>query len=194
MGSGFQYPLVCSQECLEGARDAYAMISPYGGPAELFPLLRGINIHAETFGGCRSENWTQVLAHAHNEDGIICVRGPVNGLVEGGGNPTSLLLHEYAHLLVPSGHTEEFWTENKRLHADYGVTHKRLVDALGSVFGSVIFVTLGLVLWLVFGWGWLGFGSMIGLLFTVPSLINSFQDEEHETSLRECGTEPMEPG
>ena len=78
-----------------------------------------------------------MLAHAHVEEGFICVRGPIAELVDARGRPTSLLLHEYAHLQVRGGHTDDFWVVNKHLHTDFGVMHQRRQQALASMFGGL---------------------------------------------------------
>ena len=187
---GLSYPLVCSRECLNVARDSYAAILPDDALDRVFPLIRSINIHANVFGGCQGEDWDQVLAHAHTEDDIICVRGPITDLFEKDGKPTSLLLHEYAHLRAQAGHTDEFWAENKQLHADFGVMHKQREEALGYVVVGVLLGGLILSLGLVFGvWAWwFAIGWVVFAVFAVPVVINSFRAEQVEIAERECGT------
>ena len=147
--------------CYKEATEVYVTVEPNDAMRGVFPLIEGINAHAENFGGCRGENWQEVLAHAHVEAGYICVRGPVKELFDERGRPTSLLLHEYAHLQVQGGHTEDFWVTTKQLHSEFGVMHRRREQALGSIFGSVCLTGLGLSLWLVFGWGWIGHWSAL---------------------------------
>ena len=181
-------PFLCSGRCYKEATEVYVTVEPNDAMRGVFPLIEGINAHAENFGGCRGENWQEVLAHAHVEAGYICVRGPVKELFDERGRPTSLLLHEYAHLQVQGGHTEDFWVTTKQLHSEFGVMHRRREQALGSIFGSVCLTGLGLSLWLVFGWGWIGIGPLLGLIVTVPAAMNSFRTERIETFERECGT------
>lgn len=161
----------------------------FEGSLESFPLLAGVNEYAEAYGGCRSERWGDVLAHAHHEIGWICVRGPANPkLWDDGGRPTSLFLHEYAHLQVAGGHTDTFWAANRELHKQYKVTHARFTDALGQVIGGLVVAALGLGLMVVTGFGFFAFGAIIGVVMGVAALVNSFGTEQRETEERECGT------
>ena len=77
---------------------------------------------------------------------------------------------------------------NKQLHSAFGVMHQRRSKALGSIFGALALGGLGLILWFVFGWVWLGIGPVVGAILAVPAAINSFRSEQVETFKRECGT------
>ena len=78
---------------------------------------------------------------------------------------------------------------NKELHSEYGVVHKRFENAIYSIIGSVLIIATGGALWYFTGWGWIGIGALVSLLFAVPSIINSFGEEQRETQERECGTQ-----
>ena len=75
-------PFLCSAKCYDEATRAYITIDANDAMREILPLIEGINVHAENFGGCRGENWSEVLTHAHTEEGCICVRGPLPELVD----------------------------------------------------------------------------------------------------------------
>ena len=153
-----------------------------------FPRVVAIAQYAESFGPCRLANWDNVLAHAHTHDGIICVKGAASNLWDTRG-PTSLFLHEYAHLELPDEwHTPRFAEVNKELHRKYGVMHDKKAEAIGSVALSIIIIVAGITLYVTTGWGWIGIGAGISLLMTLPWVFNSFQEEQiaaHEHDMRE---------
>lgn len=192
----------CSTACFMEARnrpapppepdpdEEYFRHIAFDEPMQTFPLLSGVNQHAERYGPCRTAEWTDVLAHAHHGLRWICVRGPANpNLWDSDGRPTSLFLHEYAHLEVPGGHTDEFWARNKALHSQFKVTHDRFDEAIGSIILSVLIIAVGLGLFIFTGEGFIGIGALIALLFTIPKALNSFGTEQRETNERECGTQ-----
>ena len=167
--------------------DAYRRLV-FDGPIRRFPMLKGVNEYAERFGPCRRGNWDRVLAHAHWDRGWICVRGPANPNLWGNDEQlTSLFLHEYAHLLTPGGHTNAFWAANRALHKQYKVTHSKFENALASVIGGLLIAGLGVGLFLLTGWGFFAFGSILGILFAIPGVLDSFGTEQQETYERECG-------
>ena len=189
----------CSTECYMAALELERIANQpdyesyrhfaFEEPPEAFPRLAGVNEHAERFGACRTVEWANVQAHAHHELGWICVRGAANpNLWDEDGRPTSLFLHEYAHLEVPGGHNDEFWAANKALHSQFKVTHDRFEEAIGSILLSVLIIAVGLGLLIFTGEGFLGIGALIALVFTIPKVLNSFGAEQRETNERECGT------
>lgn len=156
-----------------------------------FPRLVAMNAHADVLGPCRLADWENVLAHAHSEDGIVCVKGPLNNLfepVKGGLKPTSLFLHEYAHLELPDEwHTPRFAEKNKELHQKWKVAHDKKVEAIFSVILSLIIIGVGLGLYLGTGSGYIGIGAGIALVMNLGWVFNSFQQEQiqaHEHDMR----------
>lgn len=134
-----------------------------GEAAETFPLVAGLIEHAEREGPCKEyENWGRVLAHAHvapeEAYGWICVKGPLSNLFNEAGKPTSLFLHEYAHLLNPvGGHDQEFTATNKRLHKQWRVQPQVRMDAIGEaafelllLAGAAAAFLAGIVFWGIF--------------------------------------------
>ncbi len=148
---------------------------------EAFPMLQVVWEHAEVAGPCRGLDWRNTLAHAHEHAGVVCVRGPAEGGLWGGSEPTSLLLHEYAHIIEPGGHTPMFWQTNKALHKRHGVMHAKFEQAIASVVMAVLFIAAGLGLWFWTGVGWFGFGAVFAILLAIPALIDSFGTEEADT-------------
>ncbi len=202
MGCTLSVPGSVSQETLEAHPPSIAADSvderEFYLPLELeepyrshFPLCKYTMDQADQYGNCRGEQWEQVLAHAHQDEGIICVRGSVSVLFDARGSgvlkPTSLFLHEYTHLIVPGGHTEAFWSTNRELHKSWGVRHARFSDALGTIGGSLLLFVIGLALWHFTGWGWFGLGSIATMLYAIPAVFNSFGQEKRETWEWECG-------
>ena len=157
--------------------------------AQQFPLWNGVNEYARETGPCVGENWEGVLAHAHHHEGVICV--PSHGrsaLFQSNGQPTSLFLHEYAHLMVPGGHSDAFWATCKQLHADYQVTHDRFARALFAFAIGALLLVGSIVLAVTTGVIFFAIGAVIVALGAIPVLIDSFGTEQAETLERECGT------
>lgn len=195
----------CSAECYNSGRQhspapgqepeidytQYYQLLPTEGLQAEFPRLVAMNAHADVLGPCRLADWENVLAHAHSEDGIVCVKGPISNLfkpVKGGIKPTSLFLHEYAHLELPDEwHTPRFAEKNKELHQKWKVAHDKKVEAIFSIILSLIIIGVGLGLYLVTGSGYIGIGAGIALVMNLGWVFNSFQQEQiqaHEHDMR----------
>ena len=75
--------------------------------------------------------WVDAGAHAHNEkgsdwEGWICVMRPEDVLTPTG-KPSKMLLHEYAHLLVPNeGHSRKWKREVTKLGAGSEIARCKL--------------------------------------------------------------------
>ena len=139
-----------------------------------FPLVKGFYANSREKGPCHSENWENVLAHAHTEEGIICVRDGMDQLFRGNGRPISLFLHEYAHLVTIEearelAHGKEFLKANKSLHKLWKVAHGKRWEALSTLFkytfGGAALFGIGMLLLSI---GWLAPGLFFwGLLYPI---------------------------
>ncbi len=87
-----------------------------------FPLINDIVEKADVLTKCR---FPDIAAHAHLEIYRVCIPGTANpSLWDDAYRPTTVLLHEYAHLKSGTGHfAPAFWAENKALHALHGVPY-----------------------------------------------------------------------
>ena len=123
--------------------------------ASVFPHIKQVWENADAPNSPCREEWeivTQsgavpVSAHAHSEEGVICVpKNTLHILWDGNGNPKSVLLHEYAHILLPRlGHSDEFWNLNRELHNRFGVGYNNgkhffsdwYYTSIGVIFSGV---------------------------------------------------------
>ena len=71
--------------------------------------------------------------------------------------------------------------------------HERKAQAWSTIAGSFLLGGAGLVLWQVFGWGWIAIGPGIAAVLAVPAALNSFRTEQTEAHSRECGTAERSP-
>lgn len=157
-----------------------------------FPLLRAINIAADRYGPCRGEKeWKKVAAHAHVEDGVICIK---DHDIE-----CSTILHEYAHLMMPPKeyHSPQWAECNKQLHQQYGVWHDYRTGYIRALLGSVIFAGSGLAICLIHGdwlWGSVMLGAgLFGILAILHGFCNSFQLESKRLYSKEVKKGIAEP-
>ena len=195
----------CSAECYNSGRQhsaapgqepeidytQYYQFLPNEALQAMFPRLAAMNAHADVLGPCRGAEWENIQGHAHAHAGIICVKGPIDNLFEdraGGVKPTSLFLHEYAHLELPDEwHSPRFGERLKELHKEHKVAHDKKVEAIFSIIVSLIIIGVGLGLYLGTGSGYIGIGAGIALVMNLGWVFNSFQQEQiqaHEHDMR----------
>ncbi len=97
---------------------------------ESLPLLRYVATYAALPESPCAGTWVnqghEVQAHAHYDLGMICVPGKPNPILwrtkeDDRLDLTSIFLHEYAHLIVPGGHSKEFVEVCDALHTQAGI-------------------------------------------------------------------------
>ena len=57
-GTGLHWdPFICCAQCYQESTESYAtIIAPFEALRDVFPLVEGLNVYAEHFGGCRREH------------------------------------------------------------------------------------------------------------------------------------------
>lgn len=175
---------------------------------EAFPLLRGVAVNAALPESPCAGHWRRkghtFLAHAHHELGVICVPGepsPALWITEGGETRiTSTFLHEYAHLIVPGGHTKEFFEVCGRLHKEAGILvdneaaeHQGTWGIVSSLIGGGIATLYAVDAYEAGGWAfWLPAAfagacvlALLGslLLFTNQGKLDHYKDFITESGL-----------